>query len=148
MIIKHTDRYSSKPKNYSRKMFICTCQCPIITIQPSSHKDKVLDRVMVKYEIEFNKDRNYNINSVVNYKPSRYNYTNHQYWGKFKQVIEIPALFYKLEDEDYIVKTATFERDGVRVPFICEIEILNIEKYEIVKNKQERKKKLNKIINL
>jgi hypothetical protein len=145
MNIKYSDSYSQKPKNYSRKMFICTCQCPIITFDTNTNKryNIIIDNVMVKYEIEFNTKSNY-----IPVKYNKYSYTNYQNFGKFKQVIEIPSVFYKLNDDDYVIKVSRFERDGVMVPFISEIEILNIKNYEIIKNQLDRKKKLNKIINL
>ncbi len=148
MNIKYIDGYSQKPKNYSRKMFICTCQCPIMTFDTNTNKkyNIIIDNVTVKYEIEFNKDKQFT--PVSNYSKNKYSYTNYQNFGKFKQVIQIPSVFYKLNDEDYVVKVARFERDGVMVPFISEIEVLNIKNYEIIKNQLDRKKKLNKIINL
>lgn len=150
MNIQYSNNYSQKPKNYSRKMYICSCQCPIVTFDTNTNKSYniIIDRMMVKYEIEFNTDSKYTPLSKYNKNKYSYTNTNYQNFGKFKQVIEIPSVFYKLNDDDYVIKVSRFERDGVMVPFISEIEILNIKNYEIIKNQLDRKKKLNKIINL
>jgi hypothetical protein len=128
-----------KPKNYSRKGYICSCECPIFI------DGKIVDRIMVKYEVEPNKKiDNYNRKSPkTNF---RYNWqTNYIYWGMFKQVIHLSPIFDKLEKDDFVVKTSTFTRDNIQVPFIYEIQINNIEKYKKIKTMFERRDKINRL---
>lgn len=123
-----------KPKNYSRHIFICTCECRIY----STSTALILDRVMVKYEVEPNK-------FLSAHKLKKNQWGSSQYWGEFKQVIELPSLFSKLDKSDFIIKTGYFERDNVQMPFIHEISILNDRKYFMIKNQEDRKEKLSKI---
>jgi len=131
-----------KPKNYSRNLLVCICQC-IIT-----NNKIVIDRIMVKYEVEPNKDR---ISDYGTYTPKinkgRNTWSSYQFWGEFKQVLELPQIFYKLEEKDFIIKTGYFTRDCIQMPFIYEIEIVNFQKYNNIKTKDDRRNKLRKIIN-
>lgn len=137
MTIKQSSRSNmQKPRNYSRKGYICSCECPILD------DGKIIDKIMVKYEIEPNKKVD------TYYKKSlkgKYSWETYKYWGTFKQVIQLSPIFDKLEDDDYIVKTSTFTRDNVQVPFICEIYINNIEKYKKIKTMLERKAKIDRL---
>lgn len=65
--------------------------------------------------------------------------------GEFKQVIELPKIFDKLNDDDFEIQIGFFTRDKVEVPFIYGISIVNIQKYQMIKIKEDRMKKLNKI---
>lgn len=121
-----------KPKNYSRKECICSCECPI------SNNGKIIDRIMVKYEVEPNK----NIYKINNKNKNKFMLF---YWGNFKEVIQLSPIFDKLEDDDFVIKTSYFTRDNIQMPFIYGIEIKNIEKYKMLKLKEERRKKLGKI---
>ena len=141
-----------KPKKYSRNLFICSCECPIYSgnlriIRYQNYGTRkqgipgrpwFLDRVMVKYEVEPNK---------VLYRPrlQKNQWGTPQYWASFKQIIELPTIFSRLDEEDFIIRIGYFTRDSVQVPFINEISILNLEKYLMIKNREERRKKLNKI---
>lgn len=142
---KNYGTWHSKPKNYSRKItkdgYICSCLCPIRLGIASIH----FDYAMIKYEIEPNKNIARN-NSVD--KKYKYSYQSYQYSGTFKKLIELPKYFDYLDETDFNYKTGHFTRDGIEVPFVYEIEVVNVEKYNIAKNRCERKKKLNKIINL
>jgi hypothetical protein len=127
------------PKNYSRKGTICSCRTLII------YQEKgeliIIERVMVKYEVEPNKD------TIPLIKLKRGQWANYQHWGEFKRVIELPKEFDKLDYEDFVVKTGFFKRDGIQTPFIAEIKILNVPKYKLLKQKESRKEKLCKINN-
>lgn len=148
-MIKQTDKHLSTPKKYSRKItkegFICTCECFIVAIGDlSSAYHDYIDKIQVKYEILPNKYLNRNIYD----KPKgKYSYSSYIYSGKFKKMIELPNFFDKLDDNKYIINIAYFTRDGVEVPFVYSIEIDKNE-YLLLKNKEERRKKLNKIKNL
>ena len=131
-----------KPKNYTRNVFICLCECPVYAVGGED-----LDKIMVKYEIEPSKDKSpYNPGKFrTNYK---YNWqTMYRYWGTFKRVVELSPILNKMNDNEYIIKTSTFTRDNVQVPFIWNIEILNVQKYNLLKVQLQRKGKLKKIIN-
>jgi len=132
MKIESVGHNLEKPKKYSRKLFICTCECRVYSIS------LVLDRVMVKYEVEPNK-----VLSTIKLKKTQWG--SYQYWGQFKQVIELPSVFSKLDEKDFIIKTGFFTRDGVQMPFIHEISILNAQKYLLIKNQEDRKQKLSQI---
>jgi len=134
MIIKNDNNCWNTPKNYSRKNTICTCLCIVAS------EVKTIEYVKVKYEVSPTGKGVAPIRQPKKkYKPA------HQDWGTFKQAIEIPEIFNKLDDEDYTVMVGTFLRDNVSMPFISAIIINNIEKYNIIKQKEERRKKLSKI---
>jgi hypothetical protein len=138
--IRETNGYI-KPKNFSRKVFICSCQCTVLSRDLTYSTAVVYENVMVKYEVEPNKDLNYE--ELLNRKY----WSQKISWGKFKKVVELPLIFSKLNEEDFIVYIGHFTRDKVLMPFISKIEILNIEKYNILKIKEQRKDKLKKIKN-
>lgn len=130
----------SKPKNYSRKGKICSCLCPIIY----GDKSKLyVERAIVKYEVEPKKE-----SSSYIPKLNKNQWATHECWGTFTKTIELPEIFSKLDEEDYVVKTGTFTRDNIQMPCVAEILILNVNKYLNIKNREERKKKLNKIKNI
>jgi hypothetical protein len=133
MIATSSNSIGRKPKNYSRKItkdgFICSCQCSVIIKFKSTFESLFLYNIMVKYEIEP--------------PEKRYNFKNvQQYAGKFKKIIELPEFFDKLDNEDYIISVSHFNRDGWKTPFPYQIEIVNIKKYESIKLKEDRRKKL------
>ncbi len=129
---------TNKPKNFSRKIFICSCLCPVVP-KDSKGSNYVLDKVMVKYEIIPNKDFHYE-------EPrSKHYWSSYEHWGDFKKVIELPPIFSIMNDDDFIVYTGYFVRDKVQMPFISKIEIINPEKYKMLILKEQRKDKLNKI---
>jgi len=146
-MIKNYGSHHSKPKNYSRKIskygFICSCLCPIRLGISSIH----FDEAMIKYEIEPNKNIRRD-DSVDKKYANKYSYRSFQYSGSFKRIIELPKHFNQLDEEDFNYKIGHFTRDGIEVPFIYEIEIVNVEKYNIAKNRSDRKNKLNKLKNL
>jgi hypothetical protein len=124
----------SKPFKYSRKIskdgFICTCETMIVT----KHINDEITYVVVKYEIEPPKERS--------------KYIKSQYSGTFKKMIEMPDIFSKLDSDDYKVNVSHFMRDGWKVPYPRSIEIINIEKYEFLKLKDDRRKKLINLKNV
>ena len=134
MKIKSVGNNLKKPKKYSRNLFICTCECKIYSTSISH----LLDKAIVKYEVEPNK-------CLSTYKLKKTQWGSYQYWGQFKQVIELPPVFSKLDEDDFIIKTGFFERDGVQMPFIHNISILNTKKYLLIKNQEDRRIKLSKI---
>jgi len=134
MKIKSIGLNLEKPKKYSRKLFICTCECRVYSTSTSL----ILDRIIVKYEVEPNK-----VLSTIKLKKTQWG--NNHYWGQFKQVIELPSIFSKLDESDFIIETGFFKRDGVQMPFIHEISISNAQKYFLIKNQEDRKQKLSKI---
>jgi len=101
-----------------------------------------IERVMVKYEVEPNRNLNY----IPKLKKNQW--ASHSYWGEFKKIIELPPIFSKLNEDDFDVYTASFTRDGVQMPFIYEIRILNTNKYLKIKITEERRNKLLKIKNI
>lgn len=126
----------SKPKNYSRKDKICSCLCPIFF-------SNQIERVMVKYEVEPNKQQT---NFIPKLKKNQW--STYEYWGEFKQIIQLPDIFSKLNEEDYVIKIGSFLRDNIQMPCISHIDIINTQKYLNIKNKEERRKKLVKIKNI
>ena len=126
---------SSKPKNYKRKNTTCTCLTKII----NSNKCLLSDNIEVKYSIKYNDNNSIKIsyNKVKKNKPDN--------WCIFDQVLELPKIFEKLDEEDYIVNVSHFRRDKAKVPFINYIMINNLSKYEMLKTKEDRKQKLTKI---
>jgi len=139
MKIVTLEKYYPTPKNYSRKITICSCQCPIVC---TTLKEMKVERVMIKYEVEPNKE--------IHYIPKlrKNQWASYSYWGEFKKVTELPPIFSKLNESDFVVKIGSFTRDGIQMPFICEIQILNTNKYLKLKQSIERKNKLLKIKNI
>ena len=125
---------SLKPKNFSRKVFICSCQCVI------SCGSNALEYVTVKYEVDPNKELHYYAERKKSF------WSTPHIWGKIKRIIELPSMFSKLDEEDFIVYTGYFRRDNVDMPFVSNIEIFNIEKYKKIKLQEQRKEKLSKLI--
>lgn len=124
-----------KPKNYSRKVYICTCTTIIF------FDNKKLDEIKVKYEVEPNK-------SKKNFNNKNYKWYTPPYWGTYKKIVELPEYFNKMEEQnDYVIKTSTFLRDGVSMPYVSAIFINNKEKYESLKLQENRKSKLNNFLN-
>jgi len=134
------------PKNYSRKGKICSCLSPVITgsigVKRGEEPNFKIERVMVKYEV----DPNIKSNFIPKLKKNQW--ATHEYWGNFTKVIELPKIFSKLDEEDYVVKTGTFTRDNIQMPCIAEILIVNVDKYLKIKMIEERRNKLNKIKNI
>lgn len=136
--------YVRKPKNYSRKGFICQCDCSVMYNE--KNPPIKLDTIKVKYKLK--KIENNNLTHKEVYKKNRNTWmASTKYWGEFDKVVELPKLFESLSESEFSVKTSSFERDGVQVPFIYQIEIYNINKYISLKTKQNRKKKLKNILN-
>ena len=126
------------PLNYSKKGMICSCSCYI-----SDSKYNVLDKeVMVSYEVEPYKDR-----LITKYKFKKTTRRNPVYWGSFKQIVELPKIFDKLSDDDFIIKIGTFTRDNIQMPAISSLVIINYTKYQMIKTKEDRRRKLIKISN-
>ena len=77
MKIINKDVQLSPPKRYSRKNYICSCLCLIMT------ENKIIDKTMVKYELTPNK----NIIKPEKKKEKKYwkTWSTFQYWGKFKK---------------------------------------------------------------
>lgn len=139
-----------KPKNFSRKGKICSCLCPIqinsstyLLPNPASLSPKT-EKVIIKYEVETNTESS-------NYMPKlkKNQWSTYERWGEFKNVIELPKIFEKLDEEkDFYIKIAYFLRDNIQMPFVYEIVITDYQKYKNIKNKEERRNKLNKIKNI
>ena len=126
-IIKDS-KISVKPKNYERRKTICSHLCYV------SLGDKLYEYLKVVYEVEPSGSGNAPIKQSKNkWKPT---YCD---WGTFKEIIEIPEIFSKLDEEDYTVYISKFVRDNVLMPCISEILIKNIVNYRI-------KEKANSII--
>lgn len=137
MLIKiNRDKSGLKPINYKRKNKCCTCVTRIV----KSNDTRVMDLITVKYSVTPNDG---NIKSSNIKKKLRHNI--YSYWGVFDQVLEIPEIFNKMNEDDYYVHVSNFLRDNILMPFIDYIQINNIEKYENLKNKENRKQKLFKI---
>lgn len=129
-----------KPKNYSRKNSICSCECPIRL------DGKTIDKFMIKYEIEPDKSIKKIIPNIKsNYGIKYWATGTNTYWGKFKKVVELPEVLNKMENDEYLIKTGHFTRDNIEVPFVYEIEILNIQKYNTTKIQLERNKKIKNL---
>jgi hypothetical protein len=109
------------PKNYSRKGKICSCLCPITYLD--TKKVVNIEKVLVKYEVEPNKESTSYISKL-----KKNQWSSYQYWGKFKQITELPKIFEKLNEEDFKVKIGSFSRDNIQMPYVSEIEILNVDK--------------------
>jgi len=133
-MITHTNNYRNKPKKYSRKSRICSCECPIFDTN-----ENILDKIMVKYEVEPNKDLSY-----VEFLKKKYWTSFSQIWGEFEKVIELSPIFDKLKDTEYTIATGFFTRDKVQMPFISSITV-NSQKYLTLKKQEERKMKLKKL---
>jgi hypothetical protein len=131
------------PKNFSRKGKICSCLCPVLRMGDKKFFDILIENVIVKYEVEPNQTTSY-----IHHSLKKNQWSTYEYWGEFKQVIELPEIFSKLDKEDYTIKTGTFTRDNIQMPCVAEILILNIDKYLKIKNREERRNKLNKIKNI
>ena len=72
-----------KPKNFSRKVFICSCQCQVSL---NGSKGTIIDRVMVKYEIIPNKEFHYE-------EPrSKHYWSTYEHWGELKKESSPPKL--------------------------------------------------------
>jgi len=136
-------RIYRKPKNYLRESLICSCDCPVMY----NEKDPriYLGDIKVKYSVKPIKNNNkHSINK--NITSNSYWNTIYSHWGEFDEVVELPELFSKLNDDEFTVKVSEFTRDNRQMPFICEIEVYNIRKYEHLKKVSERKNKLKNIM--
>lgn len=118
-----------KPKFYSRKGNICTCECFIIDLD-----DKTLDKVMIKYKIKINKDIKHHYYSGT--KP---------HFGEYDGIYEFPIHMINLPISDLSFNTNYFKRDGIYVPFVYSITVPDSNEYLTFKKKEERKKKLKKL---
>ncbi len=122
--------YSSTPKNFTRKKFNCSCECTIIC-------GNLIDKFQVKYKVKPNL---YN-KPIIKYNKAQW--ASYQHWGEIiKESIELPKLFLKLDKEDFLILDHYFKRDGIQMPFISKINILNEKKYLMLKNQENRKQKL------
>lgn len=115
-----------KPKKYSRKGNICSCEVQVVS------ETKFLDVVMIKYEITTHKNK-----QIWDVKNAKYQ----RYFGEFKQIVELPKIFDNIE---YKIKTSSFNRDNVQVPVVSLI-MVDGKKYELLKLRENRKNKLKKI---
>jgi hypothetical protein len=68
------------------------------------------------------------------------------YWGTFNEIVELPYIFSKMNDDDYTIITSYFKRDHVYMPFIEKIIINNLSEYNLLKIKNDRKNKLSNIL--
>ena len=130
----------NKPKNYTKNGTICSVCCIILDTTGN-----ILERDQkIVYEVEPDINRV----KIDRYRVIKQNNNRHKiYWGVVKQIVELPSIFDKLSDDDFIVNTGYFRRDNVEMPYVTSIEIKNGDKYKILKTKEDRKKKLNKISN-
>ena len=119
-------------RNYSRKKNICTCECSVYS------DFTFIEKIIVKYEIEFNKD--------LKYKPIKNTWSTQQYFGEFKKIVELPKFLETfIEGQDYKITTSHFTRDKILVPYVSKIQVENLEKYQTLKKQHQRKNKLKKI---
>lgn len=117
-----------KPKKYSRTGNICSCEVSVAS------ETKILDNVMIKYEIMYNNKQIWDI------RKAKYQ----QYFGEFKQIVELPKIFDKI---GYKFQISSFNRDNVQIPVVSLI-MVDGEKYELLKlieNRKDKLKKLNKL---
>jgi hypothetical protein len=129
----------NKPNNFSRKGVICSCLTPIIELDGSG-RPKIIEKKIIKYSVEPNKNLNRDLISPIKIRKNLW--TTWQYWGEFNNIVELPPVFSKLDEKDYDIEIATFTRDNIQMPFIFNIIIKNSSKYNNLKLKEERKKKL------
>lgn len=132
----------SKPKDYTKNGSICSVTCIILDTAGN-----ILDRNQkIVYEVKPNLNRLiYSDSRRTNFSSIKKNKRSIAYWGEVKQILELPPILDKLSDEDFAANTGYFKRDNVQMPFVTSIEIKNGEKYKILKIKEERKNKLDKI---
>ena len=140
-VIKVSSSYR-KPKNYSRKSLICSCDCPVMynEEEPRIH----LDNIKVKYSVKTIKHSKYT-STKNTYTKGRWG-TTYSHWGEFDDVVELPEMFSKLNDDEFSVKLSEFTRDNRQMPYICEIEVYNMKKYKTLKIQEQRSKKLKNIM--
>ena len=125
-----------KPKNFSRKKFICSCTTNIC------FEEKKIDEINVKYEVIPYK-KTHKITHI-----SKHKWTTTPYWGEYNKVVELPELFKDMIDgADYTIKVDSFSRDNVLMPYISQINIFDKKLYENLKTKEIRKNKLLNIKN-
>lgn len=132
-----------KPKNFSRFCFICSHDCVISSYEGSFGKDVIHE--LLKFKVSYEVQGNNNDISPLRHRGSYK--IKYKYWGKFIKLIDYPSILDELNDEDYILNISHFKRDRVLMPFVMNIQIINIEKFNIIKLKLDRKNKL-KLINL
>jgi hypothetical protein len=140
MIIENHEYVSWKPRNFSRNIKICSCDCPVVPPK-AFYADKIKgDWITVKYEVNPNK----NTYPIIP-KLRKNQWSTKQHWGTFNRVVELPPIFDKLSPTDFIVRTTYFTRDNLQMPVIYEIEIKDYKKYQLLKMKEDRMKKLKKL---
>jgi len=125
------------PKNYSRKVFICSCECFIV----DKKTEKTIDTAMVKYKV-----KPLNRRTVEVFDKKKY-WMTPSYWGEFEDVTEFPKIISKLNKEEFEVKIGHFMRDKLEMPFVHSIEVEDGDKYLKLKNQELRKEKIKKLRN-
>jgi len=140
MIRQHGRDFNNiTPKNYSRKGLICTCLCTI-------EVDTIVDKKLIKVVYSVNPTGgDSKPPTTKNGKWKQYWNQSYSNWGTFNEIVELPDIFSKLEDDDYIIEISNFKRDHVMMPFIKKIIIVNLSKYNNLKLKLDRKNKINNI---
>ena len=120
-----------KPKNYSRKEFICSCECFIV-----DENNSTIDKAMIKYKVSPNK-KNVNFSRS---ESKKYWFTPSS-WGEFDKVTEYPKIISKLENNEFEITTGTFLRDGINMPFVFSVMVYDKNKYLTLKTQETRKSK-------
>ena len=131
------------PKNFSRKGNICSCLCRVLLLGTSDFDAIYLNNIQIKYEIIPNKKRKNNFWRNTKFGRDQWS----TYYGEFSKIIELPPIFSELDEEDYTIVIGSFKRDQIQMPFVHSVEIENVKKYQILKTKEDRRNKLNKLKN-
>lgn len=109
--LKSTGIGLAKPKNYSKNGSICSVSCIIL----DSNRN-ILDRNQtIVYKVEPNLNRLiYSDSRRTSFSSIKKNNRSIAYWGEVKEILELPPIFDKLFNEDFIVNTGYFKRDNLK----------------------------------
>lgn len=124
--------HNPKPKNWARKTFNCNCNIPIY----QADTDIILGRVDIKYIVK-SKETLY----VLHGGQNRTRWWMHSKPNNWK----VTHLEEPFEDIKYTIHFGYIERGGSLTPTPLYIEMDDVEKYNTMILKQERRKKLNKL---
>ena len=118
---------SEKPRNFSRKGFICTCLVPVFSANDTR---KVLEFVKCTYKIKPTFGSKYKERGKIT-----------SVWGEYESLISVPEYI----PNDCEISTGHFLRDGGKMPLVTCITIKDMDSYNREKLKIQRKAKIKKI---
>ena len=128
------ERHYPKPKNWSRKTFNCNCNISIY----QANTTIILGRIDIKYIVKSKDEERIMVGG----------YNKTKWWSHSKpNNWKVTHLEEPFEGIKYTIHFGYIERGGALTPTPLYIEIDDVEKYNTMILKQERRKKLKQLNN-